>query len=105
MYATGVFHAQDREGGRQLGVRRMSASQVSRICEVLDEEVADYRLRSSSNSSSVSWIDATYIKAREDGHVSSMAAVTAIACGTDGIRRFVGFDCVDTESYGSWLGF
>jgi transposase-like protein len=34
-----------------------------------------------------------------------VAVVTAIGCGADGIRQFVGFDCVDTESYASWKGF
>jgi putative transposase len=51
------------------------------------------------------WLDATYLKCRDEGHVESMAAVTTIAVGVDGIRRFVGFDCVDTESYGSWKAF
>ena len=106
MYATGVSTRKIEKVAAKLGVRRMSASQVSRICEVLDEEVADLQTQEFVELEfPYLWIDATYIKAREDGHVSSMAAVTAIACGTDGIRRFVGFDCVDTESYGSWLGF
>ena len=106
MYATGVSTRKIEKVAAKLGVNKMSASQVSRICEALDEEVADLQHQTFEEVEfPYLWIDATYIKARNDGHVSSMAAVTAIGCGVDGIRRFVGFDCVDTESYASWKGF
>jgi putative transposase len=106
MYATGVSTRKIEKVAAKLGVNKMSASQVSRICEALDEEVADLQHQTFEDVEfPYLWIDATYIKARNDGHVSSMAAVTAIGCGVDGIRRFVGFDCVDTESYASWKGF
>ncbi|MBR3385586.1 MAG: transposase, partial [Atopobiaceae bacterium] len=49
------------------------------------------------------WLDATFPKCRDDGHVQSKGVVTAIACGTDGQRRFVGFDAVDVESAASVL--
>jgi hypothetical protein len=51
------------------------------------------------------WLDATFPKCRDNGHVQSKGVVTAIACGEDGQRRFVGFDAVDTESAPSWKGF
>lgn len=106
MYATGVSTRKIEKVAAKLGVSKMSASQVSRICEALDEEVTDLQHQVFEDVEfPYLWIDATYIKARDGGHVSSMAAVTAIGCGEDGIRRFVGFDCVDTESYASWKGF
>lgn len=37
--------------------------------------------------------------------MQSKGVVTAIACGEDGSRRFVGFDVVDTESAVSWKAF
>ncbi|MEE8721696.1 MAG: IS256 family transposase [Eggerthellaceae bacterium] len=51
------------------------------------------------------WLDATYMKCRDGGHVSSTALVTAIACGDDGYRHLVGLEAVDTESYLGWRGF
>lgn len=106
MYATGVSTRKIEKVAAKLGVIKMSASQVSRICEALDEEVADLQHQTFEDVEfPYLWIDATYIKARNGAHISSMAAVTAIGCGADGIRRFVGFDCVDTESYASWKGF
>lgn len=106
MYATGVSTRKVEKVAARLGVAKTGASQVSRICGTLDEEVADLQHQTFEDIEfPYLWIDATYIKARNGAHISSMAAVTAIGCGADGIRRFVGFDCVDTESYASWKGF
>jgi transposase-like protein len=51
------------------------------------------------------WLDATYVKCRREGHVSSTAIVTAIGCDADGWRHILGLAVVDTESYSSWKGF
>jgi transposase-like protein len=84
----------------------MSASQVSRICESLDATVADMQHRSLSDVSfPYLWLDATYIKCRDAGHVSSCALVTAIGAGSDGYRRLLGLDAIDTESYAGWANF
>ena len=89
-----------------LGIDRMSASQVSRICESLDAAVADLQGRDLSEVEfPYIWVDATYVKCREGGHVSSCALVTAIGAGADGYRRLLGLDAVDTESYAGWLAF
>lgn len=83
-----------------LGIDRMSASQVSRICEALDEAVADLQGRDLSDVPfPYIWLDATYIKCRDAGRVSSCALVTAIGAGADGYRRLLGMDAIDTESY------
>ncbi len=84
----------------------MSASQVSRICSSLDDIVADLQTRDLSDVAyPYIWLDATYIKCRDEGHVSSCALVTAIGAGSDGYRRLLGLDAVDTESYAGWLAF
>ena len=62
-----------------MGVDRMSSSQVSKICESLDETVADLQERDPSDVAfPYTWVDATYVKCRDGGHVSSCALVTAI---------------------------
>lgn len=89
-----------------LGIERMSASQVSRICESLDATVKDVQGRDlSSTRFPYVWLDATYIKCRDEGRVSSCALVTAIGAGEDGYRRLLGLDAIDTESYAGWLAF
>ncbi len=51
------------------------------------------------------WLDATYIKCRSEGRVQSTALVTAIGAGSDGYRRLLGLDAIDTESYDGRKGF
>lgn len=98
-----------RKAGRvaaSLGIGRMSASQVSRICESLDDIVADLQGRDLSDVAfPYIWLDATCVKCRDGGHVSSCALVTAIGAGSDGYRRLLGLDAVDTESCAGWLAF
>ena len=50
-------------------------------------------------SSPYIWVDATYVKCRDGGHVSSCALVAAIGAASDGCRRLLGLDAVDAESY------
>lgn len=106
MVTCGVSTRKVERVARTLGVERMSASQVSRICESLDATVADLQGRDLSDVSfPYVWLDATYVKCRSDGHVSSTAVVTAIGCGSDGYRRLLGIDAIDTETHGGWRAF
>lgn len=84
-----------------MGVDRMSASQVSRICESLDDVVEDLQTRAFGDVGfPYLWLDATCLKCGDSGHVSS----TAIVCGDDGYRRLVGPGATDTESHLGWRG-
>ena len=85
---------------RTMGIDRMSASQVSRICSSLDESVADLRKRDPSDVTYPHiWLDATYIKCGDAGRVRSTAPVTAIGVGAGGYRRLLGPGAIDTESH------
>ena len=105
MYATGVSTRKVERVAAKLGIERLSASQVSRICERLDAEVAELRSREFSVPMPYLFLDATYVKCRRDNRVQSTAVVTAIAVGADGVRRVVGLSAIDTETYAGWLGF
>lgn len=106
MVTSGVSTRKVAKVAATLGVDRMSASQVSRICESLDVVVEDMQARDLSGIAyPYIWLDATYIKCRDAGHVSSCALVTAIGAGADGYRRLLGLDAIDTESYAGWHAF
>lgn len=105
MHATGVSTRKVGRVAAKLGIERLSASQVSRVCERLDAEVAELRSREFSIGMPYLFLDATYVKCRRDGRVQSTAVVTAIAVGADGVRRVVGLSAIDTETYAGWLGF
>ena len=105
-YALGVS---TRKVGRvleRMGAASLSKDRVSRICAELDAEVAALRARDlPGRRHPYLWVDATYVLCRRGGHGATAAVVTAIACGENGVRRVVGFGCVDAESHASWRPF
>ena len=106
MVTNGVSTRKAKRVAQSMGIDRMSASQVSRICSSLDETVADLQQRDLSDVSyPYIWLDATYIKCRDSGRVQSTALVTAIGAGSGGYRRLLGLDAIDTESYDGWRSF
>ena len=106
MVTCGVSTRKVEQIAAQMSIDRMCSSQVSRICAALDTTTADLQERDLSDTAfPYIWVDATYIKCRDKGHVSSCALVTAIGAGADGYRRLLGLDAIDTESYAGWLAF
>ena len=106
MVTNGVSTRKVKRVAQSMGIDRMSASQVSRMCSSLDESVADLQERDLSDVSyPYIWLDATYIKCRDAGRVQSTALVTAIGAGSGGYRRLLGLDAIDTESYDGWRSF
>lgn len=106
MVTNGVSTRKVKRVAQSMGIDRMSASQVSRMCSSLDDAVADMQQRDLSDVKyPYIWLDATYIKCRGDGRVQSTALVTAIGAGSGGYRRLLGLDAIDTESYDGWKSF
>ena len=106
MVTNGVSTRKVKRVAQTMGIDRMSASQVSRICSSLDESVADLQKRDLSDVTyPYIWLDATYIKCRDAGRVQSTALVTAIGAGSGGYRRLLGLDAIGTESYDGWKSF
>ena len=69
----------------------VSKSTVSRVCADIDEDVTEPRERRLDGIPFVSmWLDATYLKVRENRRVVSKAVVIATAVRGDGHREIVG---------------
>ena len=51
------------------------------------------------------WLDATYLKVREDGRIVSIAAIIATGVNTDGRREILGLGLGPSEAAVFWLGF
>ena len=51
------------------------------------------------------WLDATYVKARRDGHVASVAVIVAVAVNTDGRREVLGMATGNSEAEPFWIEF
>lgn len=106
VYVRGMSTRKIERAAEALEFSSLSPSRVSRMTADLDEEVAALNAaRFDGMEFPYLWLDATFPKCRDDGHVQSKGVVTAIACGSDGQRRFVGFDAVDVESTASWKAF
>ena len=106
VYVRGLSTRKIEKAADALEFASLSPSRVSRMTAELDEEVAALNSRRFEGEAfPYLWLDATYLHCRDEGHVQSKGVVTAIACGEDGSRRFVGFDVVDTESAASWKAF
>ena len=107
MYAGGLSTRKVEAVAKRLGVDSLSKDEESRICRALDAAVEDLNGRGFGELGEFPylWLDATYVKCRDAGHVASTAVVTAIDCDARGMRHVPGFDVVDTESYEGWLGF
>lgn len=101
MAADGVPARKVRRAPRAMGIGRMGASRVSRMCSSLDGSVTDLRKRDPSDvTCPYIRLDATYIKRGDAGRVRSTAPATAIGAGSGGYGRPLGLDAIDTESHG-----
>jgi putative transposase len=105
-YLAGVSTRRVEKLVRQLGVERMSRSQVSRLAKSLDAIVADFRSRPLDGAPYPYLIlDALEVKCREGGRTVNVCVVHAVAVNRDGFRESLGLDVVTSEDGAAWLAF
>jgi transposase-like protein len=104
-YVQGVSTRRVDELVQALGLGGISKSQVSRICQELDAEVEHFRSRPLVGPYPYVWLDATYVKVRQDGRVVSMAVVIAVGVRATGEREVLGVDVGASEDGAFWLQF
>jgi putative transposase len=63
---------------KAMGASGISKSQVSRLCEEIDERVNAFLARPIEGEWPYLWIDATYLKTREAGRIVSTAVILAV---------------------------
>ena len=105
-YVEGVSTRRVDDVARAMGIEQISKSQVSRICQELDELVAAWRNRPlDTGPYPLVWIDALSMRVREGGRICSTAVLVATACNADGQREILGLDIGAAEDGASWTGF
>jgi putative transposase len=105
-YVHGVSTRKVDELVKALGMGGISKSRVSELCEELDEEVERFRDRPLEGTYPYVWVDATYVKARQDGRVASVAVVIAVGVkGETGEREVLGLDVGPSEDGAFWTAF
>ena len=105
-YVHGVSTRKVDELVKALGMGGISKSRVSELCEELDGEVERFRNRPLEGTYPYVWVDATYVKARQDGRVASVAVVIAVGVnGKTGEREVLGLDVGPSEDGAFWTSF
>src|SRR5690348_9298777 len=69
---------------KAMGMSGISKSQVSRLCEEIDERVKAFLDRPLEGDWPYVWLDATYVKVRRNHRIVSVAVIIAIGVNTDG---------------------
>ena len=88
-----------------MGLTGIDKSSVSRICKELRQEVEQFRNRPLQESYPYVWLDATYLKVRQNHRVVSKAFVIAVGVDENGERHLLGFDLGSSEDEAFWLAF
>ena len=90
---------------KALGMTGVSKSQVSRLCEEIDERVDAFLNRPIEGDWPYLWIDATYVKVRQNGRIVSVAVIVAVGVNSDGRREVLGMDIGPSEAEPFWTEF
>jgi putative transposase len=91
---------------QQLGIEGISKSQVSELAAHLDTQVDSFRHRRlDSVAYPYVWLDAMYVKSREDGRIANVATIIATGVNAQGYREILGMDVITTEDGAGWTTF
>ncbi len=105
-YVQGVSTRRVDELVKALGLDGISKSQVSRLCEELDTEVERFRSRKLEGTYPYVWLDATFVKVRQEHRVVNMAVVIAVGLNAaTGQREVLGVDIGPSEDGAFWMRF
>ena len=104
-YVQGVSTRKVDELLQSLGLTGIDKSRVSRICKELDEVVEAFRQRALEGQYPYLWLDALYLKVRQNQHIVNMAVVIAIGVRESGEREVLGLDLGASEDEAFWLEF
>src|SRR3569623_586490 len=77
---------------KAMGMSGISKSQVSRLCEDIDQRVKAFLDRPIEGEWPYVWIDATYLNVRRGGRIVSVAAIIAVGVNADGRREVLGLE-------------
>src|SRR5437899_8248321 len=104
-YVQGVSTRSVDELVKAMGMTGISKSQVSRLCSEIDGKIATFLDRPLEGDWPYIWLDATYVKARRDGRVISVAVIVAVGVNGDGRRELLGLAIGASEAETFWTDF
>jgi len=104
-YVAGVSTRKVDDLVQSLGLTGIDKSKVSRICKELDEAVAAFRNRPLEVAYPYLWLDALYLKVRQNHRIVNMAVVLAIGVRKTGEREILAIDIGASEEEAFWTSF
>ena len=90
---------------KAMGMSGISKSQVSRLCQEIDERVQAFLTRPIEGDWPYLWIDATYLKVPRAGRIVSVAVTIAVGVNGDGRREVLGMAIGTSEAETFWTDF
>jgi putative transposase len=104
-YVQGVSTRSVDDLVQAMGMSGISKSQVSRLCGEIDDKVKAFLNRPIEGDWPYLWIDATYVKVRQNGRIVSVAVIIAVGVNSDGRREVLGMDVGPSEAETFWTAF
>ena len=104
-YVQGVSTRSVDDLVKAMGMSGISKSQVSRLCGEIDGKIKAFLERPIEGDWPYVWLDATYVKARRDGRIVSVAVIIAVGVNGDGRREVLGMSIGASEAETFWTDF
>lgn len=104
-YVEGVSTRKVDDLLQAMGLSGIDKSAVSRACKALDEVVREFRNRPLEGRYPYVWLDAMYLKVRQNHRIVSLALVIAIGVNDQGERELLGFGLGASETEAFWQEF
>ena len=104
-YVQGVSTRSVDELVKAMGMTGISKSQVSRLCAEIDDKIGAFLDRPLEGDWPYLWLDATYVKVRQNGRIVSVAVIVAVAVNSDGRREVLGLTVGASEAETFWTAF
>jgi transposase-like protein len=101
-YVQGVSSRSADDLVQAMGMSGVSKSQVSRLCAEIDDRVKTSQQRPLERVWPYLWIDATYVKVRQNGRIVSVAVIIAVAVNSDSRLEVLGMDIGPSEADTFW---
>lgn len=104
-YVQGVSTRSVDDLVQAMGMTGISKSQVSRLVGEIDEKVQAFLTRPIEGEWPYVWLDATYVKVRQNGRIVSVAVIIAVGVNSDGRREILGMKIGASEAETFWTDF
>ena len=101
-YIQGVSTRRMEKIVEKFGLDRLSSSEVSRICAILDGKVEEFLKRPIENKIRYLFVDASYFKVRFGVQYKTRALLIVTGIREDGYREVLGARIAESEDSGFW---